>query len=502
MIKIHHSVLLILLILVASSCSDFPSDVKFDNQEQSFAIPIINTSLSVKEITDKLSGKASVSLDGEGRVTAVYSGNLIGFNSVSIFPPIPGIVDNVLPDTVSNLPLPIKQGHTIKKAKFKNSNMTFKFRSSISKKYNVTVTIPNVSLNGIQWRQDYVVDFSSGITQVITPGFLLNGWTVVPDQNMIQFIYDARDENGNRVKFDYGAMVVDVLEFASVEGYFGSSPFDIPGDFIDVNLFDTWIRGGLEIDDPRIKLQVENAFGFPVRSKVNKLEFITKSGNIFPLESTYIATGIDFAYPTAQEQGQTKTTYFTFDKTNSNIKQIFNDKIVRVVYDIDAIPNPDFDESVTNFLNDQSFFKVNVDVEIPMHLKANDFVVGDTFNIDLKDFDDAKQATFKTIVTNGFPVDIFLQGYFLNESNQTIDSLFNGAPISLEGPPVGGNGKATTTTSVTTFKELDEVKLDKIRLAKKLVITAGFDNAQSEDIRWIFDEYRIDLKLGAIVKLK
>ena len=485
------------------SCGDIPeaSEVDLLGSDQSIAIPLINSELKVADLTSGVSGKTSVLIDSDGRLTALYSGNLIGFTSTKIFPPIPGIIDNVLPDTVSSLPLPVNTGHRITKAIFKNSNMKFRFRSTSGKKFSVKMTLPDVSKDGNVWVQNYNVDFSSGLMEVVTSSFLLKDWTVIPVQNNIIFNYDARDENGERVKLDYAAMIVDVLEFKAVEGYFGSNPFDIPGDFINVNLFDRWISGGLELDDPKITLEVENAFGFPVRSKVNKLEFKTKSGLTFPLESQYVDTGINFYFPNVTEQGITKTTYFTFDKDNSNIKQIFNDKVVQVVYDIDAIPNPDFDETVTNFLNDESFFRINVDVAIPMHLKANEFVIGDTLDFNLSDYDNVNNATFKSIVNNGFPVDITLQGYFLNERGDKIDSLFAPESLELPGPEVDGDGIAMLGTDVTKYSEIDSKRFDNIKKSSKILVTATFNNPEQK-LRWIFEQYSIKIKIGAIINFK
>jgi hypothetical protein len=136
---------------------------------------------------------------------------------------------------------------------------------------------------------------------------------------------------------------------------------------IDVSLFDKWKSGKFNFEDPKISLSVESNFGLPVRSKINTLSLTSISGNTVNLESQYVTEGINFNYPLFSEIGQVKTTEFYFDKTNSNIKQIFNEKTKSIAYDIDAVVNPDKDTLNKGFITSTSYFVVNVSVEVPLH---------------------------------------------------------------------------------------------------------------------------------------
>ena len=169
-------------------------------------------------------------------------------------------------------------------------------------------------------------------------------------------MYEAYRPNGERIKLNYAAMIFDLLKFTYLDGYFGNHTFDIKGDIIDINLFEKWVSGGIEIENPIISLNVDNAFGFPVRSKVNELTLKTIDGTLYQLQSEYINKGIDFAFPTINQVGETKNTLFNFNSSNSNIEQLFKDKIVQVIYDFDALANPDGDIGVKNFYTNQAFF--------------------------------------------------------------------------------------------------------------------------------------------------
>ena len=115
--------------------------------------------------------------------------------------------------------------------------------------------------------------------------------------------------------------------FDYIEGYFGSEVFDIQGDFIAIGVLDNWVSGGLSFVDPKVRVFVENAFGFPVRSIFNKMQVVTTTGEMLDMESEIIDNNVDFAYPKLDEVGQIKITEFAFDKDNSNIVDLFKEKV-------------------------------------------------------------------------------------------------------------------------------------------------------------------------------
>ena len=68
------------------------------------------------------------------------------------------------------------------------------------------------------------------------------------------------------------------------------------------------------------------------------------------MASDIIDNNVDFNYPALDEIGEVKTTEFSFHRDNSNIVDLFKEKVKRVTYDIDAGANPDMDESITGFV--------------------------------------------------------------------------------------------------------------------------------------------------------
>lgn len=497
-------ILLVVIISSILSCGvrDEITNAEVEISDQEFAIPIINSQLSISSLTDiDTEGKSSIRIDEQGRATAVYDGTLVRNEAEFLFPPLPGIGDNILPDTNSNVMLPFDPLYRIDEAIFDKTNMSFYFKHVSDEPITVTVSVPSLTKEGKIWKNTFIISPNNGQIDYETPGSDLTDYEVFPIDNSINFVYDARLPSGERVKMDYAAMRVDVLAFQRVVGYFGNRVFDISGSDIKVNIFNSWLSGGLDFSDPRLSLRVDNSFGFPVRSRVNKLKVVTKNGNSFDIQSEAIDNGLYFDFPTIEEGTVTKQTTYYFDKDNSNLRELFNDKVLRVDYDIDALTNPDEDTSIPNFVNLDAFFQVNLFLEVPMLGQALEFTLGDTLDIDLTQIEDATNLEFKIIHDNGFPVDIRSQVYFLADDGEVVDSTFSDGTLLLDGATVDANGEATNSNKVIRYETFDSGRLEKIKSCSRIFVKGSLDTSidYGKEL-WIYDDYVLDLKIGAKVK--
>lgn len=491
-------------ISVLFSCADLTGVNNLDRSEQEveLAVPLINTSVNVFDFadTDAEPGSARLVIDEADRVTLIYQGDVVRQDKSAVFPSLPFFAFPLL-DTINVAPVPFATDQKIDKAVFGETNISFSFTSQFDEDVSVTVEIPQLSKDGEIFQRIYNVAFDGTTpTTIITEGFLLKDWVLMSDDNIINIDYDARLADGTRVKFDAAAIAFDIIIFDYVEGYFGSDVFDINGDFIPIGVLDNWISGGLTFEDPSVDIFVENAFGFPVRSIFNKMQVETTTGALLDMESEIINNNVDFSYPTLEERGEVKVTQFSFNKDNSNIVDLFAEKVVKVAYDIDASANPNMDETIIGFVDNDSYFLVRVDVSLPLHGTVNDLVLQDQIDLDLSQLSDVNEAEFKNVISNGFPADISLQAYFYDEPGNLLDSLFS-SRLELPAAPVQNNGIAGEGQEITTFTDFTSEQIDKLKDSKKLGINIRIDTGQASDgPLWIYSDYGIDMRIGAKLK--
>lgn len=497
-------IFLFLISFFLQSCSDL-SDINSIEREETeieLAIPLINTEFSIDNFTGEDDQEnVSIKVDEQDRVTLVYNGDVVRQDVSAVFPAVDAFAFPLL-DTAYSVPVPFASDQRVDRAIFGDTKMLFGFTSNFEEDVMLNIVIPQLSKDGEVYSQDFIIDYE-GTTPVSfeSDSIFLKGWTLSSDNNMIDVKYTATTGDGERHKLPLAIVAFRNIVFDYVEGYFGSEVFDINGDFVAIGVLDTWRSGGLSFEDPKVNIFVENAFGFPVRSIFNTMQVVTTTGEKLDMESDVIDNNVDFAYPSLNEQGQTKITEFSFNKDNSNIVELFKEKVVRVTYDIDAGANPDMDETITGFVNEDSYFLVNVNVELPLLGTVNNLVLQDTVDLDLSDIQDASRAEFKNVIANDFPADITLQAYFYNDNGILLDSLFQDR-LFLPAATVDANsGIALPAEEVIKYEDFNKERLDNIRNGKKVLVNVKLNTEQASDgPLWIYNNYGITFKVGAKLK--
>lgn len=501
-----------MMIIILSSCSDIEdiSDADFVS-DVSVAIPLINTQLTLDSVSERLNGLTSIVIAPNGQATIKYRSEVIRQDADDIFPVFPVIIDVPIvgPNSIWSLESLASltdafADNEIRKAIFQDNNVFFKLQHASDDDVIFTITIPEFTLGGEPFTRTYAVPPRLDETDVYnTVSVSLDDYLFLPVDNALSFIYTAVDSEGNTIDMTATAMKLDFLNFEYVEGYFGERIFDIQGDIIEVGLFDKWISGGLEFEDPKVSVRVENSFGFPVKTEFQKLQFKTINGTIYDIESGLIEEGVAFDYPGLDEVGEVKETSFDFNKSNSNIQQIFIDKVASVNYDIDALANPDADPTISGFLNKESYFRIDVSVDLPLNGIVNELVISDTLDFDLNEVEDVNSAEFKFVVRNDFPSTVNVQAVILNAQNNPIDVIFEGDGIILDAAMLGADGRTVNGETTIEYVNLPKDRINTIKEGKRIVLVASIDSKNvSDDYLWFYSDYEIDFKLGAILNLE
>lgn len=493
-------------VFIVFSCSDFKdlNSIERAEEEIELAVPLINTEIGINDFTgENAPENVSIKVDEEDRVTLVYQGDVVRQNVTAVFPPVPFFAFPIL-DTLFTVPVPFASDQRVDRAIFGETNLNVSFVSEFEEDVEVTLTIPQLTKDGEVFSVNMTVPYEGTVPVEFTSQlFSVQGWTLMSADNIITINYDARLSDGTRQKFTQAAMAFDLIVFDYVEGYFGSEVFDIKGDFIAIGVLDNWISGGLSFTDPSVKVFVENAFGFPVRSIFNSMQVVTTTGETLDMESEIIENNVDFAYPALDEPGVVKITEFSFNKDNSNIVDLFKEKVRRVTYDIDAGANPDMDETITGFVNEDSYFLVSVDVELPLEGTVNNLVLQDTVDLDMSDLEDVTSAEFKSVIANDFPADITIQSYFFDENNVLLDSLFKERLFLPAAEVNATTGKANPGEEVITFTDFEEGRFENLKNGKKVLVNVKINTEQaSSGPLWIYNDYDIIFKLGAKLTTK
>lgn len=488
------------------SCNrlDNLDDLEVTNYDAEFAVPLFTGSTSFEDILEGFDDETFITILPDGLIQLNYKGNVTARSSTDIFDGLADVDGLPLPlfDTLVGLEFNLPDNIDVDFAILKSGLVKWGYQIEHEEPITVKITIPNAVKDGQAFQQIRTHSASETVGVQLDP-IDVTGYTLFPTNDSIFVRYEAfLEDSGYADTLTNFFIVFENFQASYVEGYLGNELYELPRDTIEIEFFENWTRGDVYFEEPRILVSVENSFGFPVRSQTNIMSILTVEGDSLGLESPFIDDGIDFDYPTLSEVGVVKQTDFYFDQDNSNIAEIIGAGPVSVDYDMDAIPNPDQDTAIRGFLTDSSFFKVQVEVELPIYGTAIGFEARDTFAVDLGNEDNVDHIEFKLIADNGVPVEVALQAYFADANGTILDSLFTAdKEVVIDAALVDGQGVVTERVEKVSFSTFDEARYQQIRNTTQVFINAAFSttNDGTETVKIFSDqnlEFRMGMKIG------
>lgn len=504
---------LLFVALSAAGCNQFNEleDIATVDYQAEYAIPIVNTSLSLEDILTKLDDRTTLVVDPDGLIRLQYSGEVLRQTSADVFSNINETIGNIpfIPITSKHQPLPFSSPDGLQMDRLDLKTGSFFYTAQNDHPFAVKFTISSeqVTKNGVPLELTGNLSAYSGsgdkpiATNLFSPASLAD-YQIVPQNDTVYIDYQALDPQGNPVDLSTVVIRIQDLDFYYVEGYLGNQIYEGGRDTIFIDFFDQWTQGDVYFAEPRITLNIENSFGIPTRSIFEVFNVFTVRDEVLPIESTFIDEGIDFPYPSLAERGLVKEGQFVFTKDNSNIDQVLGAGPIAVDYEVNALTNPDQLTDIRGFIAEDSYYNVRIDVDLPLYGQANNFLARDTFALDFSTFQTVTAAEFKLVTENGMPLSVDIQGYFMDENGQILDSLLQQQERVIAAAPVDPDGVVTESTKETKFIDIDEVRFEQLRHAKELLIVAAFSTVNDGQVPVkVLEGQSTDIRLGAILKV-
>ena len=504
---IHQQRFTFLFCLMAISCSflwtacnklDEINEASINQDEAEFAVPLFNSSVSFQDIIDNFDENTFVSIDSDGLMRLNYKGDVLTVSSQDLFDNVPLVGPFIILDTNYIVPVDIPGSIDIDFMDFKKGSAVFYFENAHLQDVEVDVILEEIQKDGQPLQTSFTMPASSGVNptdQFITLDLEGWRWNSLDDKFTINYV--ATKADGVRDTLESASVTLIGLEYTYAEGYLGNDLYLIGRDTIPIDFFEDWTRGDIYFEDPQIRLTAFNSFGFPVDGQFEEILVNTVSGETVALESEFVTNGVYIDYPLLDQVGETIPTYFSFDKNNSNIREVLGAGPTAIDYRIDGEPNPNMDETIRGFMTDSSQLRVQMEVELPIYGAASGFAVQDTLEVDFGGYDQVEEAEFKLISDNGMPLAADVQVYFADANNTILDSLLTTTQRVVEAASVDTDGMVTNNTEQILFIPVQAARLDKILMAKKIILRTAFSttNDGQNSVRVLADQ-SVNLRMG------
>ncbi len=501
--------------------------INVDEINPEYAVPLIQSELSLDDLVKKSSG--FVKKHPDGFVSLIYRGTVYSTTANNAVPiPNQNFGQSISLSSTQAAALSTGQSITIPfqlsgsfaignreidSLWIKSGNLAASISSQIKTGGNLKIIFDDAYKSGAKLSMDIPFSYSgSPVTaskNMSLEGFRWNLSKISPFYNVVNVSFEltlngtTETVNANEeFNVDFGTSNIKYERFY---GYVGSVNLLNTKDTIDLSIFDKATNGQFTIDDAKIKIVCGNSFGADIKAGFTQLAGY--SPGVFEDNITGLPASLPIPVPNYSQIGQTLYDSVIIDKNNSNLVTVVNKSPKKVIYQVYFDLNPNGKQQ-RNFLTEKSQFECIVDVELPLFGSARDFVLEseDSAKLDFDSEDLIESMLLRFTGVNGYPVQLETQLYLLNSNNQIFDSIFTDRSYKfLEAAQVGTDGKVVSATKKTTdivFNALRAERLKDLRKIKTRVVLATSNTGGIYPNVKLYSNYILGISIGAKAKLK
>jgi len=295
-----------------------------------------------------------------------------------------------------------------------------------------------------------------------------------------------------------------------IKGYVGRDTISYSDTtpFAFASLFSGSAPNALKINKASISVSIENGIGVDGTVTINNLTSVNANGNTVQLversgssiigRPLYIGRATDFPLTP-------NVSTFNLSSTTSNLAAFINNLPSSIGYNIQIKTNPHGnDQTYNQFAYLTSGLNVNLNVNIPLSLMANDLILKDSFNFSLgysqKDVANILNGTLHVIVNNKFPLQANITLIAYDSAWNKLDTLLSNAQVNAA--PLNSSCRATQTTQSVLNVPAPANVINELRFAKHAIMTVVFNTKSSNTIcngkfLNIYSDYNIDATITA-----
>lgn len=276
-------------------------------------------------------------------------------------------------------------------------------------------------------------------------------------------------------------------------GYLGGDTTNV-SDTIDLDIWEE-INGEIDFETVNIELEVDNEIGVGASITINNL---TALNSVTGQKITYNGNSGPFTMLRALENGLTfeaQKTVVTLDNAN-DLLSILPDKFI---FDLDIILNPEGNTGARNdFIHSGAsiFSKINIDV--PLIASIKNLVLSDTSDFEIETTEvpvGFTEGTLSILVDNGFPLDINIELYFINDFGVVLHHL-SSDEVVLSAAVDGATQIVTESTKSKLDFEFDKTDLENLLNSTNMVVSGTFDSSEGQVVK-LYDYYSLDVQFVA-----
>ena len=429
--------------------------------------------------------------------------NLMISHGAAVFP-----TKKVLDDTVS-VDISIGNGEVLKTLRLKSGAIDYRINYGMKEDANITLSLPYATLSAVPFSKVIQINSNNTTATVVSGSFDLTGYEFDltannTDTNKIiaRIVADIISSN---VPVPFSStdgvsaeLTLSNLDIEFLDGDLGIQSFNLDPDTVDLNFNELDFDANITLADPRIDLTITNSFGMELGADLSNINAIND-------QQTLALTGlgnVTIGAPVYGNFGDSVKTTISINTTTTNIDDILAINPTKLIFGMNGSTNPGT-TPFNNFITDASYFAVGMDIQIPLYGGINGFKLSDTLDFPKEAFKNVLVGNIKTEISNEFPLNVYVQAYFVDSNFMILDSLKNTPVKVLKSSIIDpSNGNMVSATTFYEDIELSKEKVENIRNANKIILVSDMATASGGANAKFYTKFGMDIRLGVYAKVK
>ncbi|MES2559473.1 MAG: hypothetical protein V4590_07020 [Bacteroidota bacterium] len=304
--------------------------------------------------------------------------------------------------------------------------------------------------------------------------------------------------------------VFTIKSYNIIRGYLGKINV-LTTEFSEkIGLFDQQMSGKISVKDPRLVIKVYNSYGMPLTGKISNLRVVGKDGMDLPVVMNPFKDTFSFNQPATP--GEVAISEYVIDRTNSNLDLAINSSPSDIKFNLTFDANYN-DAIVDNFLIDTARFNTDLNFEIPLNIKIEDYVSEQVApQSAFGDIEYVEAVKLAIRAENGLPFDVYTQLLYANpDTNVTtgvitqilVDSLFE-TELSIPGASIDLQGEVIAPTITVRNPVISAERFKKISAAKNQITRSRLNTSAiggAPGFAKIYTDQKMNIKIGADINI-
>ncbi len=410
-------------------------------------------------------------------------------------------------------------GVELKKAHIRTGKIGLSIRNTLPTRIYFTYTIPKAIKNGNQFQVVQDVGPGSISAPAIFNGTYdfdgydidLTGASGLLVNTIAYNVRAVSDPSGSAFTVNPGDTMINLvstllsIEPSYVKGYLGQTTVNLSDD-ANVGLGNIIRDGTVEMDSARLRLDVINSIGADASAMIRNLNATNNQTSSAIALSAPGILNTRLNINRASESGNASdpvrptTLSLSLDRSNSNLVDLLENIPDRLDYNLDLSLNPLGNVSGSNdFVYSDRLVASRLRLELPLRFAANQILLADTLDLtadNLTNLDPVGPAIVTMVAENGFPLNIELQFFLIDENGTVTDSLLQQGNLI---PSAYVDGAMNVVASRSTRLEIpvEAERKSRLQSARKIGIRGRFTTPAYPVLVQFYEHYRLRIKLVA-----